>query len=377
MSRPAAHLAARRTARRWAWLLACLLASPAVGQLAPRVTGQAVLDQLASAQHDLAAHAQAGDLPSLAAASQQLARMAIDLHAALGDASAKPVALIDERTRARAWRAQAAAQRTRAYLQASPGCAGTDAAAMAAALSSTVERLATATDSSRDAQPVIDAVETLDHQPLFAMRPSAKPLAFALVGSNLADPQCADPKITATDDQGRPLAVQPVATGVSPARIELELPPSGLLAPGGYVVHVVPSRKAFLVGCTAQPEAIAVVQVARPLRIAVDYTLAARCGTADGVREVSLATGTLPDITAHGGMVQQQVDTTACGDPLSYTVSAGVTRDGGGRSLVGPIEQSANASITAGLPGGLSLNWNPSIHTLFVRSGAPTCKGVH
>jgi hypothetical protein len=357
----------------------CALVAPAGAQLAPRVTGETVIAQLDSAQRDLAAKAQASADPQLAATSDQLAQMARDLRATLtGTDATRPVDIIDARAQAKARRAQAAAQRTRAYLDISGGCLGGDAGALADALAATVKRLAEAADSSKEAQPVIDAVETLDHQPLFALHPGDKPLAFALVGANLSDAQCADPRITATDGQGVPLAVQPVITGISPARIELKLPPSQMLDPGSYVLHVVPKRKAFLVGCTVQPEAVAVVQIAKPLRLSVDYTLTATCAADRGVeKSVPLDAGSLPDIRAYGSTVSRQIDTTACGDPLSYAVSATVRRADGSSASVGPIVQSANASITAGLPGGLSLSWNPSIHTMFVRSGANTCKGVH
>ena len=77
---------------------------------------------------------------------------------------------------------------------------------LADALAASVKRLADAEDASKDAQPVIDAVETLDHKPLFALHPGDKPLAFALTGTNLSDAQCADPEVTATDGQGAPLA---------------------------------------------------------------------------------------------------------------------------------------------------------------------------
>ena len=44
---------------------------------------------------------------------------------------------------------------------------------------------------------------------------------------------------------------------------------------------------------------------------------------------------------------------------------------------VGPISQIASAGITAGLPGGLSLSWDPSVRQLFLRPGAASCKGVY
>ena len=66
-----------------------------------------------------------------------------------------------------------------------------------------------------------------------------------------------------------------------------------------------------------------------------------------------------------------------CADPLSYAISATVTFGDGHSSTVGPISQIASAGITAGLPGGLSLSWDPSVHQLVVRPAASSCKGVY
>jgi hypothetical protein len=54
-----------------------------------------------------------------------------------------------------------------------------------------------------------------------------------------------------------------------------------------------------------------------------------------------------------------------------------VTFGDGHSSTVGPISQIASAGITAGLPGGLSLSWDPSVHQLVVRPAASSCKGVY
>ncbi len=79
----------------------------------------------------------------------------------------------------------------------------------------------------------------------------------------------------------------------------------------------------------------------------------------------------------YGTTVSQTIDTSACGDPQSYRLSAIVQDGNGSRASAGPFAQSAQASITAGLPGGLSLSWNPAAQILFVRSGAQTCKGIN
>lgn len=363
-------------------VLACGLGGSALAQMAPRLTGAAVIAQLDAAQRDLAARGQMLAEPQLVSASAQLGQMSAALRQALGNDSAKPVEIIDETVKASAWRAAAAAQRTQAYLKVADGCLGADATAMTAALVDSIQRLAAAPASSAKAQPVINAVETADQRPLFVLRPgSDKPLLVALTGANLVDPQCVDPQITVTDEHGTLLDPQPTVGGISPARIELKVAAGTALKPGGYVVHVVPKRKAFLVGCTVQPEAVAVLQVAAPLKFSVDYTVTASCrvpgATGAAGQDVAPVTGTMPDITAYGATVQQQVDTSACADPLSYAVSAKVRFGDGHTASTGPIVQSADASITAGLPGGLSLNWNPTVHTVFVRSGANACKGVY
>lgn len=355
-------------------LFAFGLASHAAAQMAPRLTGDVVISHLETAQHDLATRANALHDARLTSTGQRLAQMSDALRKALAANSAKPVEIIDEQTRAMALRADAAAQQTQVYLATSNGCIGDDAKAMVEALAVSVDQLAAAANSSKTAQPVISAVETLDHQPLLAIHADNHPLTLALVGTNLSDPQCADPQISVTDAKGAPFDGQPAITGVSPSRIELKWPSGNAFKPGSYVLHVVPKRKAFLVGCAAQPEATAAIQVAQPLKFSVSYVLSAVCGAGGNT---PLSTGTMPDITTHGATVSRQVDTSACADPVSYTISAKASLGDGNSASIGPITQSADASITAGLPGGLSLSWDPSIHQLFVRSGANMCKGVH
>jgi hypothetical protein len=201
------------------------------------------------------------------------------------------------------------------------------------------------------------------------------------LGANLSDQQCADPQVTATDDKGALLDAQPVVTGVLPGRIELTLPAGSKLKPGGYVVHVMPKRKIFLRGCTVQPEATAVLQATPPLRYSVSYVLTATCGPANGQgaatqRAMQLATGKMPDITAHGMAVSKRIDTSACAEPRSYAISATADLGDGNQVSVGPMAQAADATMTAGLPGGISLRWNPSVGELVVRSGGNLCKGV-
>jgi hypothetical protein len=357
-------------------LLAPGWVTPLAAQLAPRLSGTAILEELGTAQHELSARAAGMPGSSLGATSERLATMSEALRKSLGKDVDKPIDLIDAKPKSNAYRAHAASQRVQAFLAASKGCLDTDATAMADALATTVAQLAEASDGAK-LPPVVDAVETADHRPLFVLRNIPGKTSFALVGANLFDAQCEDPTVTATDAQGKPQAVQPKVTGVSPARIELELPAGAKLDPGSYVLHVASRRKAFLLGCGAQPDAVAVVQVATPARLSISYVLTTTCRAGDGSEKVGPPiAGTMPDFSG-GNTVSRQVDTGTCTDPLRYTISAGVTFADGRTTTVGPISQIASAGITAGLPAGLTLSWDPSVRQLFVRSGANSCKGVY
>ncbi|MGN6235589.1 hypothetical protein [Dyella sp.] len=345
-------------------------------QLAPRLTAQLALDELATAQADLAKSQSPAGSP-LAALGQQLAGMADALRQSAGGNGSQPVELVGDALRARIVRAHAAAARVQAYLAVSGGCGASDTAAMQAALSAGVERLAGATAAGKQV-PAIDSVQNMANVPLFALHPAAlpagKPLAFALVGSDLADAQCADPRVSATDAAGKPLASQPVLTGASPARLELRWPEAAALPTGPVVLHVATQRKVFLLGCSALPEADAVVQAAPPVRFEVDYVLEAVCPAQGGT--VPLGHGRLPTLNGYGATVSQPVNTSACAEPDAYRLSATVTQADGSSQAAGPFTQSSQATITAGLPGGLSMSWSPSAQALFVRSGAATCKGA-
>jgi hypothetical protein len=366
----------------WGLGLSILLAvsaacAPALAQMAPRLTGAMVLASLDKAQQAVSARAGAFRDAHLAAAGDALAGMASSLRASLGGDADKPVEILDARERAAALRAQAAGQRVQAWLDASSGaCTADEAAAMAAALDAGIGQLARATGSQKAPLPVVDGVETMDRRPLFVLRQHGPAPAFALVGENLLDAQCANPTVTATDLQGHALAAQPRVTAVQASRIELAWPGAAALEPGSYVLHVASKRKAFLRGCTAQPEAVAALRVAPPLRFSVGYALVAVCGGPAGA-VVPLGKGTLPDIDARGATVSQAIDTSACASPASYTVTATVRAADGKVSTAGPVTQSADATITAGLPGGLTLSWDPSVRRIFVRSGVNACKGVY
>jgi hypothetical protein len=349
--------------------------TPACAQLAPRLTAKVALHELTVAGAALDSAARAKSSSSLTSVQQQLAGMADGVRKSMGSDAVKPVELVGDSLRGRVVRAHAAAARVQAYIEASGKCHGSDAAAMQSALAEGIARLASADDSAK-LVPVIDSVETMDHQPLFALHRGGGPLTFALVGANLADAQCADPRVSATDVTGGPLPTQPELTGAVPGRIELRWPDAGTLPEGSVVIHVAAQHKAFLVGCTALPEASAVIRVTSLARFEVAYSLEAVCPGSGGSGVVVLGQGKLPALVGYGATVSLPVDTSACTEPQSYRLSATVTQGDGSKINAGPFTQSAQASITAGLPGGLSLSWKPTVKTLFASSGAPVCNGV-
>lgn len=347
----------------------------AAAQGAPRLTGDEVVSKLDTAQQDLVARAASLPGSSLLATSQHLAAIAADLRKTLGKDAAKPVDLIGLDAKGSAYRANALVLRTRAYLETAKSCSDSDARAMADALAATVDAV-NAVHGGSKTQPIIDGVETADHRPLFVLRNSSKDIGFALVGANLFDAQCENPLVTATDAKGKLQAVQPAVTGLQPGRIELKLADASTLSSGSYVLHVASKRKAFLVGCTSQPEAVAAVQVAAAGKISVSYAVAATCqvGAADQV--MPPVTGTFPDLSGTG-TVSRQVEIGNCANPVSYAITAKTTFADGHVESVGPISQIASAGISAGLPGGYSLSWDPSVRQLFVRPPSGTCKGVY
>jgi hypothetical protein len=124
------------------WLLSPSFAGSAAAQIAPRLTGLAVIGQLEAAQHALAGRAAGLSHSTLGATSQCLAGLADALRKKLGSDVDKPIDIIATDARGSAYRAYVVAQRTQAYPDASKGCLDADASAMADALAKTVELLA-------------------------------------------------------------------------------------------------------------------------------------------------------------------------------------------------------------------------------------------
>lgn len=347
-------------------------------KVTPRLTGATVIDDLGSAHKAVQARAATLHDAKLQAVSKQLAHMRAALVQTLGDDTAAPLATVDKDERDAAVRADAAAKRVQAWLDASAvSCTRKDIDAMLAALSATLDRLAADTASQKAPLPVVQGVETLDRRPLFALRQGGGTPSFVLTGANLVDTQCANPEVVAVDAAGQPLAAasQPQVVAAQPTRVQLRWPGAAKLAPGSYVLQLTAQRKAFLFGCVSQPPAVAVLQIVPPMRFTLDYVLSAACAKASG--PVTLGSGTLPALTAPGRTVSQTIDVSACHDPASYTVSATVRTADGHASSAGPITQNAGARITLGLGNGLTLSWDPSLHRLFARSGKRACKGVY
>jgi hypothetical protein len=356
-------------------ILALAAAAGAFAQSGPRLSGSAVITELQDARSKLEAREQAHPDKSLDATAQRLAQWQQTLEKSLGSDTAQPVELMSDARRALAMRAHAGALRTQAYLASCTRCLEGDASTMAQALALTVDRLAEARDAPSAVPPVIEAVETPDGRAIFALHGGEAERQLVLVGKNLADAQCADPKVVATDAKGEPSTQQPTVKSAQPTRIELVLPGGDNIAPGSYVLHVKAQRKAFLVGCVAQPEAVGVVQVAPPPRFAVTYTLNARCSSGQG--GASIRSGSLPVLTSYGATQVAQVEPDTCPTPDGFALSAQVTYADGSHEQIGPISQPADTTITAGLPGGLSLQWNPAIRQLVLRSAANACGGFY
>jgi hypothetical protein len=353
-------------------LLFGTVAASAAAQGGPRLTGAAAIAELQSASEALQARAAEHPGTPLDGIAQRLAQWRAALDKSIGADNSQPVELMDGARRAQAMRAHAAVLRTQAYLASCTHCLDGDAASMAQALASTVERLQDPPGNPSAAPPVIEAIEAPDGRAIFALRGGAKPGRLVLLGKNLVDAQCPDPQVVATDAQGTRAAVQPALVSAQPGRIELNLPEGVSPAPGSYVLHVSGKRKAFLVGCVDQPEAIGVLQIAPAPRFALSYTLAATCGAA-----TPPLSGSLPELTAYGASQAQQVDADGCPDASGYALSAQVTYADGSHAEIGPIAQPADAGISAGLPGGLTLSWNPAVRQLVLRSAADGCKGFY
>lgn len=350
--------------------LGCLLAlsAPALAQLPPRLTAASAADQLDAARQRLAGQA------GTAATAQQLQSLGQALRTTLADRLALPLNALGDRDRGLVLRAHAAAQLADDFADADAGCRQGESAAMAQALALSVQRLAQAPAEAKPMQATIERIEAKDQPALFALHASAKPVALALVGSELSDPQCPDPQLTATDANGALLPVQPRITGVTAARVELAWNTGGL-EPGAYLLHLRPQHKAFLVGCSAQPEAAVALRLVPQAKFTVSYTLEGSCG-GGAPHTVALGKGTLPPLDGYGATVARAVDTSACADPVAYRISASVGYADGANATAGPFEQNADANLTVGLPGGLTLSWDPAVRQLFVRSGAPMCKGI-
>jgi len=344
------------------------------------LTGGNVVSQLEAAQ--LAISERAATLPAseLGKAASRLGEMADAVRKAVGKESGKRIDRIDDDDEGRALRGQAAALLSQSWLVAASGCTDGDAMAMAGALSTAIDSLATAKNSSKSSQPAIQGIATVtDNRPLFAIHADVRDAKLVLTGINLHDAACDDPKLVATDPAGTPLSAQPTITGLAPTRIELRLPPG--LAPGQYLMRLKPMKKGRFLGCSVQPEAVAALAVVAPPKWSVRYSVVPTCRIKAGKKYAETAqaavSGQLPDLTAFGATVSQGLQLPACDDPISYAISATASYADGSEASIGPITQSAAAGITAGLPGGVSLSWDPQVRQLFAAASGGRCKGFY
>ncbi len=357
-------------------MLAALALSASAQKVAPRLTGALVVEHLDKAAQAVKARAASAGDDRLPAIATQLQQMQDRLTSALGDDADEPLETIGRSERAAAVRADAAAKRVQAWLDASASaCTREDASAMLAAVTATLKQLAADTSDQKAPLPMIDGVETLDKRPLFVLPQGEGTAKFVLTGANLVDTRCANPEVVALGPDGKPAAVQPRLVAAQPGRVELAWSGAGKLAPGTYTLRLTAQRKAFLFGCGSEPPALAVLQIAPPLAFTVSYALSATC--AAGTESRLLDSGTLPTITGRGHTETRTINVAACQDPSSYTVAASVRAPDGQESKYGPVTQSAAATIITGLGNGLTLRWEPSLHQLLVNSGKRTCKGVY
>ena len=352
------------------------LALPTIAQeVAPRLTGTMVLDELGKAQQAVNARAKASGDANVAAIATKLGAMSDALQKSLGGDADEPTATLGAGERDAVVRADAATKRVQAWLDASAiACTKDDLDAMLAAVSSVVDQLAADTSSQKAPLPVIDGVETLDKRSLFVLRPGKDAPRFVLAGENLVDAQCANPKVVMLDASGKPAAVQPQLVAAQPTRVEMRWAGADKLAPGSYTVQLTAERKAFLIGCTSQPAALTVLQVAPVQHFTVNYALVATCSGSPA--PVSLDSQTV-SITGRGQTVARTIDTSTCANPTTYTLTASAHANNGEATRMGPVTQSPEASITAGVGNGITLSWEPSMRQLFVRSGQQGCKGVY
>jgi hypothetical protein len=356
-------------------MLVLVTMTAAAQQVAPRLTGDLVVADLAKAQQAVQARADDSHDAALQAVAAKLQSMAARLRETLGDDASQPVATIDKDARDAAMRADAAAKRVQAWLDASAvTCTRDEAQAMLAVLTATLDQLSADTASQKAPLPVIDGIETLDQRPLFVLTADDAVPKFVLTGANLVDAQCANPAVTATGPDGKPVGAQPQLVAAQPSRVELQWPGAANLAPGSYVLKLSAERKAFLLGCVSQPPAVAALQVAPAPHFNVSYALIATC--AGQPAPVSLGSATVA-IAGRGQTVARTIDASACATPVSYTLTAAARAGNGEETRAGPFTQGPDASITSGLGNGLTLSWDPALHQLVVRSGQRTCKGVY
>lgn len=358
-------------------MLVLLAVTASAQKVAPRLTGALVVAHLDKVEQAVQARVATSHDAKLQAVADKLQHMHANLTDALDGDADEPLETIDRDARAAAVRADAAATRVQAWLDASAGgCTSDDVDAMLAAVSATLDQLAADSSDQKAALPVIDGVETLDKRPLFVLHQGGEATPkFVLTGANLVDTQCANPEVVAFGPDGKPVANQPKLIAAQPGRVELAWPGADKLGPGSYVLKLTAQRKAFLFGCGAEPPAVAALQVAPQLHFTVSYALSATCD--GGTAPLVLGSGTLPVMTAGNHTDAKSIDVSACTDPTTYTVAATVRAPDGTESRFGPFSQSAAATITAGLGNGLTISWDPSLHQLFVGSGAHTCKGVY
>ncbi|WP_232821568.1 hypothetical protein [Acidithiobacillus ferrivorans] len=360
-----------------------MMVVPASAQDVALMTAAQSIHELELVREALAKHLQSSPArKSLPKVREDINKLINALRGEPNKYSHQTLAILNSKERTLVLRAYAVAQRTESYLHASDGCIGSEGSAMAAVLLSSVQQLTDVSSgggvSSNPA--VIYAIETTNHRhPLFVIRQGGVLRAITLTGVNLTDPQCANPAVEVTNAQGNVLGTQPRIEAATPTRIMLRWPDLARLVPGSYVLHVTPRRNHFLFGCSLQAhgQAVGFFRVIPAPQITVSYLLSAVCQKTDEVNSKVQtkvhSSGILAPMGASLDFSSKSIHLQACVNPVTYSLLAKANYGDGIGKSVGPISQPANANITLGFPGNLSVTWNPSSQRLFSHLSQNRC----
>lgn len=339
-----------------------------------QLTGNGVATLLEKAQTRLSQRSRKRADLDLSAIKNWLAAMDSALTQALGSQGADSIAKLDDKARAQALLAYAAARQTQAYLTVSAKCSHADAEAASTALAASIKRLARAEKSPGRMRAIIVAVETMNHRPIFAMHTGDGRRELVLMGDNLGDRRCSNPKVEATNALNEPMSLEPRVVSALSNRIVIKLP--AYLHAGDYILHVIPQRKGWFF-CSAGAPAVAALRVLALPKVTVRYTLYEQCYSRKGSATTTvLGKGRLSMPVEQGKRVSQSLGVHACKRLVGFALKAKASFADGMSTTMGPVAQGATARTTIGWPSGLRLTWDPSVHIVSMHMDAKNCKAV-